>query len=183
MLKNDRYIGGGKIFFTPSGEGASEVEIGEVQEATLNFSTTTADAFNKDNVMKKKVAKVVTDITASIKFTTQITNAHNTAMAMLGTSDNEVFAIGDTLPDGTVAAEEITIPVVKAGTKPLIEGALKFIGDEDGDEKAVLIVFNASITPTGDIGYIVDNFSVLSFEGEVLETDDGFANEYRMAVA
>jgi hypothetical protein len=181
MIRNNRFIGGGKLYFTAS--GGTEVEIGEIQEASLTFSVTTKDAFSKDQVMQKKVDKVVTAIEARIKFTTQITNAHNTAMAMLGESTTESFGIGDTLPDGSIAAEAVDIPVIKAGTKPLIEGQLKFVGDEDGDTKPVLVVFNAVITPTGDIGYIMDDFSKLSFEGEVLETVDGYANEYRMSVA
>ncbi len=182
MLSNDRYIGGGKLFFTPVGVGATEVEFGEVQEAKLKFNVTTKDAVNKDQVIAKKVAKVVTAVDATIDFTTQITNAHNTAMAMLGTLESETFEIGDTLPDGTVATAQTVIPVIKAGEKPLIEGELKFVGDEDGDAKPVLLIYNAVITPTGDIGYIMDDFTKLSFSGEVLKTDAGYAKEYRMTV-
>lgn len=180
MLKNDRYIGGGKVFFTPV--GGTEYEIGEVQEATLTFNVETADAYNKDQTIKKKVAKVVKGVTSSIKFTTQITNAKNTAIAMLGVEETEDYIIGDTLPDGTVATGSITIPVIRGGKKPLIEGELKFIGDEDGDTKPVLVVYNAVLTPTSDIGYIVEDFSKLSFEGEVMETVNGYADEYRMTV-
>lgn len=185
MLKNDRYIGGGKLFFIPlvNGVVGTEVEIGEVQEANLSFSVQTADAYSKDSVMKKLVDKVAKEISATIKFTTQIRNAKNTAMAMFGTEKTETFAIGDTLPDGTTAATEVEIPVIEAGTQPIVEGQLKFVGDEDGKHKPVLIVYNAVITPTGDIGYIVDDFSKLSFEGAVLETEKGYAKEYRMTVS
>jgi hypothetical protein len=185
MLQNDRYIGGGKVYFTPLENGTlgTEYEIGEVQSASLSFNVTTVDAFNRDQTMKKLVAKVATGVDAVVKLETQITNAKNTAMAMLGTEDSETFAIGDTLPDGTTAAAETTIPVIKAGEKPIIEGQLKFVGDEDGDTKPVLLVFNAVMTPSGDIGYIMDDFSKLSFDGAVLKTDDGYAKEYRMPIA
>ncbi|MGB3751874.1 MAG: hypothetical protein WA945_09930 [Arcobacteraceae bacterium] len=180
MLQNDRYIGGGKLFFTP--KDGSEYEIGEVQSAEIEISTETKDAMNKDQVINKKVAKVVTSISASIKFETQITNAANTAMFMLGSEDSETFAIGDDLPDGTTATAETVIPVITAGTNPLIEGSFKFVGDEDGDKKPVLIVPSAVVTPSGSVGYIVDDFTKLSFAGEILEEDGVFYKEYRMTV-
>lgn len=182
ITSGERYIGGGKLFFTENKVGATEVEIGEVQSATLKVGVETKEAFSKDTTMKKLVEKVATAINATIAFETQITNAHNTAMAMLGTSTTETFAIGDTLPDGTVATAETIVPVIEVGTRPIIEGQLKFVGDEDGAKKPVLLVFNAVITPTGDIGYIVEDFTKLAFEGAVLETDEGYAKEYRMTV-
>lgn len=183
MITNgERYIGGGKLFFTENKVGAIEVEIGEVQSASLKIGVETKDAFSKDSTMKKLVEKVATAITATITFETQITNAHNTAMAMLGTSNTETFEIGDTLPDGTTATAQTVVPVIEVGTKPIIEGQLKFVGDEDGAKKPVLVVFNTVITPTGDIGYIVEDFTKLTFEGAVLKTVDGYAKEYRMVV-
>ena len=181
MLKNDRYIGGGRVFFTPV--GGAEVEIGEVQDATLSFNVETAEAFSKDQTMKLLVAKVAKGITATVKFTTQILNANNMAMAMFGTESTKTFEIGDTLPDNTVASAQVVIPFIEAGSKPIIEGMLKFIGDEDGDEKPILEVHHAFLTPTGDIGYIMDDYSKLSFEGAVMKTSDGYAKEYRMTVA
>ena len=37
ITKGNRYIGGGKLFFTENKVGATEVEIGEVQSATLKI--------------------------------------------------------------------------------------------------------------------------------------------------
>ena len=184
MFKENRYIGGGRLYFTPvvNGVPGTEFEIGEIQSASLNFNVTTVDAFSNANVMKVLVAKVVKDITSTIKFSTQKIDLENTSMAMLGTSETETFAIGDTLPDGTTATAETIVPVIKAGENPLIEGKLRFVGDEDGDTKPVLIIYNAVITPTSDMNYISDEFTKIEFEGAVLKTDDGYAKEYRMTV-
>lgn len=183
ITKGNRYIGGGRLYFKANKDGATEVEIGEVQSATLKVGVETKDAFSKDQTMKKLVEKVAIAINATISFETQITNAHNTAMAMLGSENTETFEIGETLPDGTIATAQTVVPVILVGTKPIIEGQLKFVGDEDGATKPVLLIFNAVITPTGDIGYIVEDFSKLTFEGAVLKTDEGYAKEYRMTVA
>lgn len=178
----DRYIGGGKLFFTSSKSGSTRIEIGEVQECTLTMSVETKDAFSKDTVMKKLVEKVATSITSTLKFTTQIRNSNNTAMAMLGATATKTFDIGDTLPNGTVATASTTLNYIKAGAEPIIEGKLEFVGDEDGAKQAVLVVHSAVITPTGDIAYISEDFSQLSFEGAVLETVDGYADEYEIEV-
>jgi len=182
MIQKDRYIGGGTLFFIP--KDGVEFEIGEVQSAEIKISTDTKDAMNKDQVISKKVAKVVTGISATLDFETQIINAKNTAMFMLGTETTETFALGDTLPDGSVAGAEVDIPVLNAGTNPLIEGSFKFIGDEDGDTKPVLVIGSAVVTPNGGFGYIVDDFTKMSFTGEILQDANGlFYKEYRMSLA
>lgn len=183
ITEGERTIGGGRLFFKENKVGAVLVEIGEVQTATLKIGVETKDAYSKNTSMKKLVEKVATAITATISFETQITNAHNTAMAMLGSESSKTFQIGDTLPDDTIATALTVIPVIKMGTRPIIEGELKFIGDEDGAKKPVLIIFNAVIIPTGDIGLITEDFTKLAFEGAVLETDEGYADEYIMTVA
>lgn len=185
ITKGERYIGGGKLYFTPllkNGTQGEEFEIGEIQEATLSISTETVDAISKDNVMQKVVEKVVKSIGGSLKFTTQKITDKNKTMALLGTSTEETFDIGDTLPDGTTATKQLTIPVIKVADNPLIEGQFRFVGDGDGEYKPVLLIYNASVIPSGDISYITDSFATLGFEGAVLETDEGYAKEYKMKV-
>ncbi|MFA9238292.1 MAG: hypothetical protein ACEQSQ_00200 [Candidatus Paceibacteria bacterium] len=183
ITTGSRYIGGGKLFFKSSVSGSTEVEIGEVQEATFNIGVTTKDAFSKDETMKKLVEKVATEINATIKFTTQIRDAKNMALALLGTASTETFAVGALLPDGTTATAITVVPVINAGTTPIVSGQLKFVGDAKGVKKPILLIYEAVITPTGDIGYIVEDFTTLSFEGAVLQTPSGYAKEYTMTVA
>lgn len=182
MLKDDRYIGGGKLFFKSDKVGATEVELAEVQDVKFKVNVTTKDAFAKTNVMKVLVAKVATEINSTISFSVQKLNIENVAIAMHGTVSSETFKIGDTLPDNTVATAQTVIPVIKVGENPIIKGQLRFIGDKDGDEKPVLLVHSAVLTPSGDMSYITEDFAQLSFEGAVLKTDAGYAKEYRMKV-
>ena len=183
ITTGNRYIGGGKLFFKSSVSGSTEVEIGEVQEANFNIGVTTKDAFSKDEVIKALLEKVVTGITATIKFTTQVRDAKNMALALLGTATTETFAVGALLPDGATATALTVIPVINAGTTPIVSGQLKFVGDAKGAKKPVLLIFNAVITPTSDIGYITEDFSTISFEGAVTKTVNGYAKEYTMTVA
>jgi len=181
ITQGDRYIGGGILEFKKSGE-TTWVEIGEIQEAKINMSVTFADAFSKDRVQKKLVEKVAKEINSTTSFSTQKVNVHNLAMFLLGTESTENYSIGDELPDGSIATEATTAVKIKAGDNPVIEGSLRFIGDEDGAKKPVILIHQAVITPSGDLPMIVDEFANLSYEGAILETDDGFYDEYLMDV-
>ena len=182
MMKDGRYLGGGKLFWKPNIVGAVESELAEVQDFTYKPTVETKEAFSKANVMKTLVARVVTSFGATVSFSVQKFNIENMAMALGGTITDEVFAIGATLPDMTVATTVTTIPVIKVGDNPLIEGQLRFIGDEDGDQKPVMLIHNAAITTSGDIPMITEDFAKLSFEGAVLKTEKGYTDEYLMTV-
>lgn len=178
----ERYIGGGKLFFSKYNGTTyeAEAEIGEITGATLSISQTYADAMSKDNGIGKKVDKVATATEATIKFTTQNLSKENMALAMFGTVTTEVFAVGATLPDGTVAAASTTLDVVKGGTVNKIEGKLRFVEvNITGTRNPVLVVEHAVITPDGDVRtYVGDNFSTVAFSGEILETANGYFKEY-----
>jgi len=178
----ERYIGGGKLFFSKYNGSTyeAEVEIGEIQTATLKITQSYADAYSKDSGLSKKVDKVATTTEASISFTTQNVNKANMAMAMFGTEATETFAIGATLPDGTVATVETVVDVINGATSTKIEGKIKIIGKNiTGTKDPVLVVHHAVVTPSGDVrDYFADKHSIIGFDGEILETADGYFKEY-----
>jgi hypothetical protein len=178
----ERYIGGGNLFFSKFNGSTyeAEVEIGEIQSATLKISQTYADAFSKDSGQSKKVDKVATSTETSIAFTTQNVNKANMAMAMFGIATTETFAIGATLPDGTVATVETVLDVINGATLSKIEGKIKIVGKNiTGTQDPVLLVYLAVITPSGDVrDYFAEKHSTLGFDGEILETVDGYFKEY-----
>lgn len=182
ITSGDRYIGGGKVFFIP--KDSTEIEIGEVQEATISQNVEFADAFSRDTVMKTLVEKVVKSIEGSGKFSTQKVNVKNLAMFLLGNETTEDFTTGDTLPDGSTAGADVTIVKIEAGTNPVVEGALKFVGDEDGAKKPVLVIPSVVITPSGDMPLIADDFTNLSFDFAILKQagSEKLYDEYLMDV-
>jgi len=183
----ERYMGGGKSYWTPWDGTAygAEVEIGEIKNVSLKLSSTTADATSMDSGIAKKVDKVVTAIDGVTSFTTQNMNKENMAMAMLGELSTETFAIGDDLPDGTVATVETIIPVIIGGVVPKIEGKLRVVSvNVAGTTNPVLEIPMLSLTPSGDIReYFADKHATLGFDGEIIETDGVFFKEYHMAKA
>lgn len=184
----ERYIGGGKAFFSRwNGTGYdAEVEIGEVVSVTLKVTSDTVEAFSKDSGSKKRVEKVPIKIDASFSFSTQNLNKSNLAMNMYGEEDTESFVIGDTLPDGTVATENIDIPFIRGGLSPIVEGRFKVIAVNlsAGSKTPVLVVSHASLSPNGDArDYFGDKHSALSFNGEMIEKDGEYFKEYLMTKA
>ena len=183
----ERYIGGGKLFLSLYNGTTydAEVEVGEIQSATLKISNTYADAMGKDSGIGKKVDKVATGTEATISFSTQNVNASNVAMAMFGKQTTESFASGDTLPDGTVASEDITLAVTKGGELSKIEAKIRIVAKNvSGTTNPVLVVHHAVITPSGDVrDYFADKHAVVGFDGEILEVADGYFKEYSMPKA
>lgn len=186
MLKKDnqisRYIGGGKMYFKPKG-GADWREFGEVQEAKVNISAEYAEAINKDNCVFVKAGKFTKSMSGTVELSVQNVSLENLAMARLGKLEDVAFKTGDTLPDSTVATKDITIKCINAGANPIIEGAIKFIGDGCGDQKLILEVPKAVVTPNGDFAYIADEYQTLGFSGEILKDGDIYFKEYIMDVA
>jgi hypothetical protein len=180
----ERYIGGGKIHMSlyNGTDYDAEVEIGEITEAKVSITQNYAEAFSKDTGISKKVDKVATSTDAKVTFTTQNINKENLRMAMFGVVGTETFAIGDTLPDGTVAAAETTIDFIDGGKLSKIEAKLRIVGTNVTDGKnPVMMIHHAVITPTGDArDYFADNHSTLGFEGEILEIGGEYFKEYLM---
>jgi len=183
----ERYIGGGKIFFSKYNGTTydAEVEIGEIQSATLKVDTTEADAFSKDTGISKKVDKVVTKVDSSLSFTTQNVSKENMAMAMFGSNTTENFLAGDTLPDGTVATADVSIPVILGAENTIIEGSLKFVGvNTTNGANPVLVIKHAYIKPSGDVrDYFADKHATLAFTGEIAEVNGEYFKEYFMPKA
>jgi len=183
MRQDNRVIGAGEIWFKKEGAG-DFTKIGEIQSAKISTNVEKKETFDKSSTMKKIVDMCAKSVNATITFDTRKLNKHNMAMHMLGEEETETFAIGDTLPDGTVATAETTIPVIKAGVNPLIKGAVKFIGDDDGDERPVLVCEYCVITPSGDRELIGEDYVGISFEGAVLVDDEGMLyKEYLIPVS
>jgi len=182
-MATERYIGGGRVFLS-KWNGVTydlEVEVGEIQNATLKISQDYADAMSKDNGIQKKVDKVAKSTNATISFTTQNVNKVNMAMAMFGADTlTETFAIGATLPDNTVATVSTIIPVINGATLSKIEAQIRIIGvNLSGSDNPVLLVHHAVITPTGDIrDFFADKHATLGFDGEILEVAAGYFKEY-----
>lgn len=182
-----RYIAGGRLYFTPYADGTygTEIEIGEVKEFTLQNSVTNVEALSQDTGPETVVEDVVTKTDVQVSFATQNLNPDNRAMAHLGTLTAEVFAIGDTLPDGTTATAETTVDKIVGLGNTKLRGKLRVVSEpiNDATKKPVLVVYLCSVRPSAAGDYIVTDYAQLKFEGKAQKTDSGVFDEYLMDVA
>lgn len=178
----ERYIGSGKLYFTP--EGGSQVEIGEVEDVSFSISVEYAEALSGGKVLKRLSEKVATKITSKVSFKTKNLNKENLALSYMGEVTTENFNVGDELPDGTTATVATTVDVIKGGTRSSINGELKFVADVPaGKKRPVLLIYSAAIMPSADIALVANEFASLNFEGDVYDTANGFFKEYLMVSA
>lgn len=83
-----------------------------------------------------------------------------------------------TIPDGTdidiyFAADAATYTRIKALAETQVIGQLRFVSDNPAGPQKEIKIWNTSITPTGDTAYIGDDWSTMSFVGEILKDETG----------
>lgn len=182
-----RYIGGGRLYFTPYVDGAYgiEVEIGEVKDFSLSITPSTVEAIAQDDGEQVEVEDVVMKVVTELSFSTQNLNKENRTMAYMGVQTTETFDIGDTLPDGTVATESTTIDKITGLENVNLRGKLRCVSApiNNSAEYPVLVVYMGSIRPKSSVGYILTDFAKLDFSGKVIKTDNGWFDEYLLPVA
>jgi len=71
---------------------------------------------------------------------------------------------------------------IKVLAETTLEGILRFIGDVPIGNSAELEIWRASLTPAGDTAMIGDDWSTLSFEGEVLKDETGHSESPYMNI-
>ncbi len=183
----ERYIGGGTIYFTPYENGAygTEIEIGEIKEASVKVASDTVEAFSQSAGPEELVEDVVMKTSGTFSYKTQNVNKENLAMALMGTLTTETFTTGATLPDGTTAAADTTVDKIVGMQKPLQKGKFRIVGEPVNEtaKRPVLVIHLGSVKPTDSVGYIMKDFAALAFEGSILRTSDGFFDEYLMEVS
>jgi len=63
---------------------------------------------------------------------------------------------------------------VKGLERQKIEASLRLVGrDQANSRDCEVIVYKAEITPSGDIGWLADDFAALEFGGKILDTENG----------
>ena len=167
------YMGGGDVWLVPlnlDGSEGTPIEIGCMQEATIKVETNLTDIVCHTGPVKITKDKVVTEKKAVINFKTSNVNTENLAKAFGGTKVTKNYSAGDTLPDGTTAAEDISIDTIEVEDKGgLFKGKVKFIGSPaTGNIKPVHEILYAVVQSDSELALISDSQAEISFTAEAL---------------
>jgi len=187
MPEIKRRIGGGRLSFekqNADGTFAPAIEIGEAKDVVFKQDTKTTNAMNHDNAIEVVSDVAITDMSATISFKTTNHSPENLAIAMGGTYTTQIFAIGDTLPDFTVALVSTTLNVITGATEALQKGRFTFIESPPGGTvKRVFKIPLALVTSNDSLALMSKEFVELSFNGEVLKLDtEEYFYEYEMDI-
>lgn len=74
------------------------------------------------------------------------------------------------------AAVETTYTKLKAISQTTIEGFMRFVSDNPIGTQQELQIWSVSLTPSGDTAMIGDDWSTLSFTGEILKDEENHAS-------
>lgn len=145
------FVGKGILLFKPDGD-ADFRDLGNAPKVTVTPDVTTLDHFSSRSGVKSKDLTIITERKMTVAFTLDEITPENLAMALFGTVDRSNA-------DG---------PMVKLMAATAVQGALRLVGTNDYGAKCTVDLWNISIRPTGDVGFITDEFGEIDYEADVL---------------
>jgi hypothetical protein len=161
------YVGGGTLHFRKEGT-VPFVELASVEDVKVNVSAEFAEAYDHSGTTRVLAKKVPKKFDAKISFKTTDTSPAHLAMAVYGTLNATA-----TKTDDIAGWTNKSVTQISFGQSLLLEGAFKFVSKNASGAPFMLEVYKATVKPTGDINLQSQDVSELSFEGDVLLTDDG----------
>lgn len=172
-MANALNLGGGRCYFEKSnGAGGYEprVELGNVLSLKLSYSQEQKDATTYDDGAEETIMSLLLKKSFKLSGETQNTARDNLALLYLGSTRSKVYEIGETLLDGSVAAEQVTIEQTELGvSNKLLEGRFIFASANLAGEDYDLYCHRATLAASGDYDLISQDYAKLAFEVSVLK--------------
>lgn len=141
----DNYtLGKGKITF-------NDLDLGNAPSFNFNVELEKLDHFSSRGGIKSKDLSIISQITPTVSFTLDEINGQNMELLALG---------------------KMTDGVISAFTETTVKGPLTFTSDNPVGNNMKIEFWNVSLTPSGEVSLIGDDWTTLSFTGEVLKSDD-----------
>lgn len=144
-------VGKGKIEFKKTGSAVFR-HVGNVSELVATPETETLEHFSSMEGTRKKDLVITLEQKATLKMTMEEFTPENLAMMVQGEVDF-----------GAAGGPEVEIFGASAVT-----GHLRFTGTNDVGPKITADFYNVSFTPSGDLGFISDEFNNMEVTGDVL---------------
>lgn len=168
LEKNQRLLGGGKLFFEKKVNGVlqEKKEIGEVKNFKITSAVETIEAESESEATPETVDEVIVKQTYSVSFETQQVDKETLTLALFGERGTKTIASGDTLPNGETATEDTTYTVIDPGDE-LVEGRLTFETTPKRGKKRIVVFYNISLKFNSDLILQAKEFISLPFEAKV----------------
>jgi hypothetical protein len=173
---------GGKIYFErikSDGTYEAELEIGLIQSFEINTEKSEIELKSYANGVGASYAKDTTELLFSATLEVADTSPDIMALALFGEKENRTYAIGETLPNGTVVAgADVTLDLVKAGTVTSVSGRLKFVGVAVRGSNSIILHKNVNLSLSGGVAILTtDDYRKLTFDVAILVDPNSPAGE------
>lgn len=148
------YIGKGIVSWTPmvSGTAGAKRDLGNVPKFELSPNVTLKDHFSSRTGTKTKDRSIVQEVAMKVTMTLEEFNVENLALAVLGT---------------------VTSNTVDLLSNTQLTGQIDFQGTNDVGAKVDITLYNVQISPTGNLGFITDDWGGIEVTGEALVVASG----------
>lgn len=144
-------VGKGVVSFKKTGDSVFR-DLGNVSALTVTPDVTTLEHFSSRQGTKKKDLVITLEQKATAKMTMEEITPDNFSYMVYGSVD--MAAVGG--------------PEVEIFGASAITGELKFVGTNDQGPQVTLDLYNVSFTPSGDLGFISDEFNQMEVTADVL---------------
>lgn len=158
-------VGKGIVSFLKDGD-VTYRDLGNVSAMTFTPEVTTLEHFSSRQGTKKKDLVITLEQKGAVKMTMEEITPENFALMVYGSVDEA--AVGG--------------PEVEIFGSPSTSGALRFTGTNDQGPKVTVDFYHVTFTPTGDVGFISDEFNAMEVTADVLAAPSG-ANVGKFGVA
>jgi hypothetical protein len=149
-------VGKGIVYFKKTGDSEYR-DLGNVTELVLSPDMDTLEHFTSRLGVKSKDLTIILEKKATTKFTMEEMTPANSAIMLLASVDEA--AVGG--------------PKLDIFSESSVTGSLKFVGTNDVGPKCTAEFFNISITPSGDYGFITDEWNNMEVTADVLVATSG----------
>jgi hypothetical protein len=147
-------IGKGVVSFKKEGE-PDFTHLGNCIEAVITPAVETLEHFSSMEGVRTKDLEVVLEKAGTAKLTLEEFTAYNLGLMVLGTVD-EAAAGG---------------PTIEIFSESEIIGELKIEGTNDVGPRVNAHLYRVSVKPTGDLGFIEDEWGNMEIEMEMMVSD------------
>jgi hypothetical protein len=149
-------VGKGKVEFKKTGDSVFR-HLGNCSAFVVTPEVETLEHFSSLQGTKKKDLVIVLEQRATAQITMEEFTPENFALMVYG--DVDEAAVGG--------------PTVEIFANSSISGHLRFTGTNDVGPKITVDLYNVSFQPTGDLGFISDEFNEMEVTGDVLAATSG----------
>lgn len=143
-------VGKGRVEFFKDG-GSEWRHLGNINEMVFTPEVETLEHFSSMEGTKKKDLIIILEQKGTVRFVMEEITPENLALMVYG--DVDEVAVGG--------------PEVEIFANSGITGSLRFTGTNDIGPKITATFYHVSFTPTGDLGFISDEFNEMEVTADV----------------